>query len=226
LESERSFEEMKEFFDTRATGYEAHMAEKPQSSYWRHLLEAQIPPTTMASQILDLGYGTGLEIQHVLRRQPNAHITCVDLSDGMLNCLRQTYADRLAQLTVVQASYFDYNLGDSAFDIAIACVTMHHWLYQEKVRLYKRILLALKPHGRFIDSDYMVPEAVESSLLSGYLALKAAGKLQTGRFYHIDVPFSVRTERQVLTEAGFRKSTLIEEDYAETFNAAMIVAEK
>ncbi len=35
-------EEMEAFFNTRADGYEAHMAGIPETSYWRNLLDNQL----------------------------------------------------------------------------------------------------------------------------------------------------------------------------------------
>ena len=226
MDVESSPEEMGVFFDTRAAGYEAHMAGKPESRRSSQLLEAEVPATSRFTRILDLGCGMGSEIEHILKRQPNAQITCVDLSKGMLDLLRKKYSKQLKQLTIVQASYFDYDFGNELFDAAVACMTMHHWLYPDKQSLYRRIHMALKAGGYFIDSDYMVSEAMERSLLSDYFELQKSGKLSAGRHYHIDIPFSVKTETQVLTEAGFSKVSLIEEGHSATWNTAMIVAAK
>jgi tRNA (cmo5U34)-methyltransferase len=218
--------EMKAFFDTHAAGYDAHMAEKPQYGSWRELLETQLPATVEVNRILDLGCGTGLEIEHVFHRQPNARITCVDLSEGMIDLLRKKYPKQINQLTIVQASYFDYDFGSEQFDVAIACVTMHHWPFSDKARLYRKIWTSLKPEGFFIDSDYMVPEPLEQSLMAEYLKWHEEGHLMEGRHYHIDIPFSVATETRALKEAGFRGTRIVKEEYSEDFNAAMIVASK
>jgi tRNA (cmo5U34)-methyltransferase len=219
-------EEMEAFFNTRADGYEAHMAEIPEASHWRDLLENQLPATPLPMKILDLGCGTGLEIGHILQKQPNAHITCIDLSESMLNKLRETYSAFLDQLEIVKASYFEHELGIEFYNLAIACVTMHHWLYSDKLKLYKRIHRSLKREGAFIISDYMAPEEIEKAKLSSYLRLLESGKIAKGKHYHIDIPFSVKTEANVLREAGFTSVRLIEESYSETFGAAMLVAEK
>jgi tRNA (cmo5U34)-methyltransferase len=217
---------MGEFFDTHAAGYEAHMAEKPQYSCWRELLETQLSGTADATRVLDLGCGTGLEIEHVFLRRPNVRITCIDISKGMIDLLKKRYPKQIDQLNIVQASYFDYDLGTEQFDVAIACVTIHHWLFSEKARLYRKIWTSLKPGGFFIDSDYMVPEQLEQSLMAEYLKWQEERHLMEERHYHIDIPFSVATETRVLKEAGFSRTRIVKEEYSDDFNAAMIVASK
>ena len=103
---------------------------------------------------------------------------------------------------------------------------MHHWLYSDKLKLYKRIHRSLKREGAFIISDYMAPVEIEKAKLSSYLELLESGKIAKGKHYHIDIPFSVKTETTVLREAGFAFVRVIEEFYSETFCAAMLVAEK
>jgi len=78
----------------------------------------------------------------------------------------------------------------------------------------------------FADAHGMAPEEIEKAKLSSYLELLESGKIAKGKHYHIDVPFSVKTETNVLREAGFASVRLIEESYSETFCAAMLVAEK
>ena len=218
--------EMEAFFDTHASGYDAHMSEKPQYDGWRELLETQLVATMDPTRVLDLGCGTGLEIEHVFRRQPNARITCIDLSEGMIELLVKRYPRQREQLTIVHASYFDHDLEREHFDVAIACVTMHHWLFSAKVDLYQKIWKSLKPEGYFIDSDYMVPEPLEQALLAAYLKRREEGSLVEGRHYHIDIPFSVATEVRALKQAGFGRTDVVKEEYSESFNAAMIVAAK
>ena len=144
----------------------------------------------------------------------------------MLDQLRSRHTDVLSQIETVKASYFHYEFGRDAFDYAIACVTMHHWLYEAKLALYRKIWAALKPGGTYIVSDYMVQEPEEVELLSKYKQLVSAGALSEGKMYHVDIPFSVKTESRVLNAAGFTKTKIIEETYSEGFSAAMITAQK
>ncbi len=218
--------EMEAFFTERASTYDAHMAARPERSYWIDLLRRQLPFTRSPLHVLDLGCGTGTEIRSILARLPNAHLKCIDLSEAMLGQLRTRHADVMSQIETVKASYLHYELGQNAFDYAIACVTMHHWLYEAKRALYRRIWAALKPGGTYIVSDYMVREPEEVELLSKYKQLVSTGVLNEGKIYHVDIPFSVKSESRVLEAAGFMKIHLVEETYSEEFSAAMIIAHK
>ena len=84
-----TYEDMALFFDRRANDYDEHM------KYWKlsKFLEVteNISSTTSKPRILDLGCGTGGEIEYILKRNPTAQITCVDLSKTMLDILQENY---------------------------------------------------------------------------------------------------------------------------------------
>jgi tRNA (cmo5U34)-methyltransferase len=217
-------EEMESFFDKRAATYEAHMAEHPEEKHWLSLLEAQFPKTTRPTRILDLGCGTGRELRYIRACQPNAHITCIDLSAAMLDELRRTYVDILEQLVLIKASYFDHDFSTAKYDHVIACVTMHHWLNASKATLYRRVYDSLNDGGSFVLSDYYVQEDLEKKLNAKFFEMVESKQIQKDHLYHVDVPVSVKTETGILRESGFKKVNVIEESYAPDFSAAMIVS--
>jgi tRNA (cmo5U34)-methyltransferase len=223
---DKQLEEMAAFFDVRATTYEAHMARDPKAQYWNELLEEHIPEERSQTRILDLGCGTGMEIKHVWKRQPNARIARIDLSEEMLGELKRSYQGSLDKLEIVHASYFEYDFGNAAFDHAIACSTMHHWLPERKLGLYARIHRALKRGGTLILLDYYVTEDVEKKLLDEYRDAMRMQNLERDEQYHIDIPFTTRRETAVLEEAGFAQVSVIEESLLEEHSSAMIVARK
>jgi tRNA (cmo5U34)-methyltransferase len=217
-------EEMESFLDKRATTYEDHMAEQPEEKHWLSLLETQFPKTNRRTRILDLGCGTGREIRHIRACQPNAYITCIDLSAAMLDELRQTYIDILEQLVLIKGSYFDHDFSKIKYDHVIACVTMHHWLNAAKATLYKRVYDSMNEGGSFVLSDYYVQEDLENELNAKYLEMVESKQVEMDHFYHVDVPVSVETETGILRKSGFKKVNVIEESYAPDFSAAMIVS--
>lgn len=219
-------EPMDTFFDNRADIYEDHMKENPTYEAEQIQLSYQFDETSDPVRILDLGAGTGMEIEHILKRAPNARFLCIDLSAAMLAKLRENYSHLGNQIETVQASYFDYDFGDRCFDYVVATSTMHHWLYADKLNLYKRIHRALKPEGRFIDHDYIVVPEEEYALLDQYLKLREGGQLDTNKPYHIDIPFSMWTERRVLREAGFARIETVFEYHSAASNGSLIVAYK
>lgn len=219
-------EPMAAFFNDRVFGYEAHMKENGLFEAEKLQFAEQFGSTDAPAQILDLGCGTGLEIGYILQRIPNARLICIDLAEKMLELLREKYQSVLAQIEVVQASYLDYDFGSNRFDYVVASATMHHWLPEPKLKLYRRIFEALKPGGRFIDDDYMVPEDQEWERLEQYIALGDSGALKDGEYFHVDIPFSVPTERRIMEEAGFEEVQVIYEHYSETHCNALLVGVK
>ena len=72
-------EEMGPFFDVRLADYPAHMY-RWQAAYDR--FPDYIP--SCVKDILDLGCGSGLELDAILAVRPDLSVTGIDLSDGML----------------------------------------------------------------------------------------------------------------------------------------------
>ncbi len=101
-------ETMAEFFDARAAGYDDYMRDyifADTFTPFYQALSSPIEKTDEALNILDLGCGTGLEIEALLQRAPYASITGVDVAENMLDLLRKRYATRISQITLVADSY-------------------------------------------------------------------------------------------------------------------------
>ena len=153
-------EEMSAFFEARLEGYEAHMLEAIEGAEDFYPFTAALLPEAPGAAVLDLGCGTGLELEWYSRRNPTARVTGIDLSAGMLEALGKKPFG--ARLTLIQGSYFDVPLGESAFDGAVSVESLHHFTQAEKTGLYARLHRALKPSGYFILTDYFAPtEALE-----------------------------------------------------------------
>lgn len=219
-------EKMDLFFNTRAPGYEEHMKESDTYYADKIQLAEQFDITNEYVKILDLGCGTGLEIEYILQRTPNAKFLCIDLAENMLELLKSKYKDVLNQIEIIKASYFDYDFGCNRYDYVVASATMHHWLDDQKLLLYKRIFDSLKPGGKFINDDYMVPEEIEKEALEQYNKMKDSGVIKDGEFYHVDIPFSVKTESKILYDAGFQRIKVIYEHYSEKHCGALLVGFK
>lgn len=197
-------ERMAGFFDARAEGYEEHMA-RTIASFDRFYssIADPIPETDRALSILDIGCGTGLELDAVLSKAPNAMVTGIDVSRAMLRKLRENYSDRAEQLRLIHGSYLEAPLGEAAYDFVIAVMTLHHLLPARKRALYRRVRAALKDDGAYVEGDWIVSPAEERSYLSQYgERVRLAGVADEGT-HHIDVPLSLETVRRLLLEAGF-----------------------
>ena len=108
-------EKMDKFFEARLEGYEEHMLTNIESAEEFYPFTASLLPP---GHILDLGCGTGLELNWYFRQHPSAKVTGIDLSEGMLQQLRKKFPDK--DLDLIRASYFDLPLGENRFDGAVS----------------------------------------------------------------------------------------------------------
>jgi len=191
-------EEMAAFFDLRVADYERQMAQRVEdfAAFYESVAEA-IPDTRNAPRVLDLGVGTGLELDRLFVRCPNARVTGIDISSGMLDALSdKPWAERVRR---VHGSFLEIDLGEARYDHAVSVMALHHWLPHVKLDLYRQIRRALVVGGTFAYADYVASEAESADYLATY---EAAGHDDRHRL-HIDLPLHLDVELSLLREAGF-----------------------
>ena len=82
-------EEMDEFFENRLSDYDEHMLITIEGADEFYKFTAALLPLEAETEILDLGCGTGLELEEYFALNPHAHVTGIDLSKAMLERLKQ-----------------------------------------------------------------------------------------------------------------------------------------
>lgn len=195
------YEDMAGFFDRRASDYDEHMRDYETYNHDLAELASYVQETQNEIAILDLGCGTGAELEYVFHKAPNAVVDCVDMSRGMLEKLKENYADK--NVNIICVSYTEIDLGIEKYDYVLACNTLHHLMREDKQELYKNIKATLKKGGMFLVSDYVVSDEEEKACLEKYLELVKSGELDKDKSYHIDLTLSERSERELLDSAGF-----------------------
>lgn len=188
-------EEMRAFFGARIDGYEAHM------SLWGEAYRrmAELLPGD-AHTLLDLGAGTGLELDAIFRTRTDLSITCIDLSRDMLSRL----VDKHPGVHAIEGDYCAVPLPMDAFDAVIAVETLHHLGPAQKLPLYRRVWDALRPGGTLLVADYIACCDEEEALLTE--ACRARRKRQgipDDVFVHFDTPLTLAHEIALLAQAGF-----------------------
>ena len=195
-------EKMSDFFEARLDGYDEHMMTNIECARVFYPFTAKQLPTTENCRILDLGCGTGLELEFYFPLNPSANVTGIDLSAGMLDELKRKFADK--DLTLICESYFDVPLGENAFDAAVSVESLHHFTKEEKTKLYAKLHRALKDNGYFILTDYFSLSAEEEQMHRDNLTvLKQEQGIDDNEFYHYDTPLTVNHECEALINAGF-----------------------
>lgn len=106
--------------------------------------------------VLELGVGTGETARRVLARHRGARLVGIDASEAMLAA-----ADLEGDLRV---SRLEDPLPEGPFDLVVSCLAVHHLEAGEKRDLFRRVADVLRPGGRFVLADVVVPEREEDAV--------------------------------------------------------------
>ena len=195
-------EKMGDFFDSRTKGYEEHQLNTIEFAKEFYPFTAGCLPKENGARILDLGCGTGLELDEFFALNPDAKVTGIDLAAGMLDELKKKFVGK--EINLILGSYFDVPFGVSQFDAAVSVESLHHFTKEEKIPLYTKLKAALKNGGYFILTDYFaMTDEEEIARRQELLRLRKEQNLPDGEFYHYDTPLTVEHEKEALLAAGF-----------------------
>ena len=213
-------EKMGEFFDNRLDCYDNHQMTCIESADEFYPYTADLLPKKKDTFILDLGCGTGLELEQYFLINAEAKITGIDLAPGMLNTLKSKFSDK--DITLILGSYFDVPFGEKKFDAAVSVESLHHFTKDEKIPLYKKLYKSLKCNGYFILTDYFsTSEEEEVFFRHELMRLKSLQGINDDEFYHYDTPLTVEHEKEALFAAGF-SSVEILKNWGSTFTLKAI----
>lgn len=195
-------EKMGDFFEARLDAYDTHMLTNIESANEFYPFTAEQLPTSANCHILDLGCGTGLELEAYFLHNPSADITGIDLSQGMLAALKKKFPNK--DMTLICGSYFDIPFGVSLFDSAVSVESLHHFTKEEKIPLYAKLHSALKDGGYFVLTDYFALSNEEEQMhRQNLIKLKATQGVMDDGLYHYDTPLTVAHETEALLASGF-----------------------
>lgn len=195
-------EKMDIFFENRLAGYDKHMLTEIEGSTEFYKFTAAQLPMEAESEVLDLGCGTGLELEEYFLLNPDAHITGIDLSAAMLNVLARKFPDK--NLHLMNGSYFDVPFENKKYTAAVSVESLHHFTENQKMTLYQKLFHALTENGYFILTDYFAETSeLEKEYFDTLKRLKHEQNITDHDFYHYDTPLTVEHEMKVLEKAGF-----------------------
>lgn len=195
-------EKMDTFFENRLSDYDEHMITTIEGADEFYKYTAACLPKEAEAEVLDLGCGTGLELEEYFALNPNVHITGIDLSKAMLETLASKFPDR--NLNLICNSYFDTDLGVEQYNAAVSVESLHHFTSGCKLSLYQNLLHSLKSNGYFILTDYFAESYVlEKEYFQTFEKLKREQGIFDNEFYHYDMPLTVEHEMLLLKKAGF-----------------------
>ena len=196
----RPLETMSDFFTARVDGYDEHMLRDVEGCKEGYPLMASLLPAH-TRRLLDLGCGTGLELDEIFKLYPDIAVTGVDMTAAMLRELRAKHPDK--KLTLICDDYFQADLGGT-YDCAVSFETMHHFTQEKKTALYRRVCEALTPHGVYIECDYMADTQEQEDFFFSELArMRAEQGIPEDVFVHYDTPCTIANQIAMLKAAGF-----------------------
>lgn len=203
-------ERMDDFFAARVDGYDEHMRTTIEGASDFYAYTASLLPAETGTRVLDLGCGTGLELEEYFRLNPEADVTGIDLSETMLKALKEKLPDRRISLGV--GSYFDVPFGEKKYDAAVSVESLHHFPAEQKETLYAKLRAALKDNGFFVLTDYFAEsEEMEKEYFRNLKQLRAEQGLPEDEFFHYDTPLTADHEIRVLRQAGFSDVQILKE---------------
>jgi tRNA (cmo5U34)-methyltransferase len=141
-----------------------------------------------ANAVLELGTGTGETARRVLELYPQASFVGLDASGPMLDHARQA----LPAGADLRVARLQDPIPGGPYDLVFSAFTVHHLDRNEKADLFRRIAASLRPGGRFVLGDVIVPERPEDTVTP----------LTEG----FDVPDRIEDQLEWLVAAGLRPS--------------------
>jgi len=213
-----SLEKMNEFFNARADIYDKHMLDDlGLDEFYTAISDCFDKPV---KRLLDLGCGTGLELDRLFERFPGMEVTGIDLSEEMLSKLKEKYPGK--SLRLICGSYFDADFGGE-YDHVLSTYSLHHFSEESKTELYKKIHASMEAGGVFILGDYTVSTIErQQELLAANAAKRREQGIPESEFYHFDTPFTPETEMRLMKAAGFTSAEVVRQ----WENTSIIIAGK
>jgi cyclopropane fatty-acyl-phospholipid synthase-like methyltransferase len=213
-------EPMADFFKARVEGYDEHMLNEVEGCREGYRKMAELVPVG-AKHVLDLGCGTGLEMDELFKINPDVEVTGIDLTVEMLNQLKKKHPEK--RLRLINASYFDVELGTEVYEGVISFQSLHHFTHEQKSSLYGRVYDSLKAGGLYIEGDYMVKDQNEEDFYFSELKrIKQEQGIPEDKFYHYDTPCTIDNQIMLLNKAGFRNVKMVWRQE----NTTIIIGEK
>lgn len=190
-------EHMAGFFDVRIDAYEEHMARWSRHYKWM----AELLPDNVKA-LLDLGCGTGLELDCIYTRFPFLQVTGVDLSEQMLGKLQEKHRDK--RIHLIMQDYFLFEPEKESYDVAVTFQTLHHFTAAKKQALFQNVYQCLKPAGIYLECDYIATsQEIEDLTFAECARRRRRDGIPDNVFVHFDTPLTLGHEMEAIKAAGF-----------------------
>lgn len=228
--SKKHLDEVKASFDSM-DDYDA-MVVRAIPEYER-MLDALLMLTERLAKpkkILELGVGTGLVAQALLRAFPKAHLTAVDFAPSMIEKAAKRLSRMKNRIDLVEGDFYEVAF-PCPTDLVVSSLAIHHLDDVQKAQLYEKIYDCLADDGVFINADCVMATSDRMERAMGECWIAQMGRLGIGSeqvdktiadHEHYDIPATVDDQLGWLDRAGFAEVECV----WRSFDFAIIVAIK
>jgi demethylmenaquinone methyltransferase/2-methoxy-6-polyprenyl-1,4-benzoquinol methylase len=158
------------------------------SKRWRSKFIKKLPVNKNKIAVADLMCGMGECWQALLTRYPNAKITAIDFSEGMLAIAHKRNINKYnSQINLLHGDVLHNDLKENHFDIVVCAFGIKTISPSEMQLLAQRIYSILKPGGSFSIIETSIPQnKVIARLYCLYLKyfIPTVGKLFAGNQHY------------------------------------------
>jgi len=133
-------------------------------------------------RILELGVGTGLLAQELLRAFPKAHLTAMDFSPRMIERASKRLSRFSRRIEMVEGDFYETSFSQGQ-DLVVSSYAIHHLSDIQKAQLYEKVYACLVDNGVFINGDCVIATSFRTCAGSMPCTLKTPHKrISTRRF--------------------------------------------
>jgi ubiquinone/menaquinone biosynthesis C-methylase UbiE len=113
-------------------------------------LRLRIAPAVPGRHVLDVGCGTGADLQFYARA--GCHVHGVDVSPTMLKVARKRLGEQ-ADLKLCNAAQMPFQ--NESFDLILASYTLHEMPFELRPAVVEEMTRVVKPDGRILLTDFL-----------------------------------------------------------------------
>jgi tRNA (cmo5U34)-methyltransferase len=157
IECKERINTIKEDFAKRSTFYDDYIVKVvPNHGEMLDALVNSMPfPPDKPIRIVELGCGTGMATGNIIRKFPNAHLKCIDISQDMLNVAKKKFT-AFPNIEFELADYTEYNIAGK-YDAVVSFLSFMYLANDEtRKALFKKVYDVLVPEGFFVSGEVNV----------------------------------------------------------------------